>query len=178
MRTFHEGCVKRNDVHEHAETEPALKQTPEDSPFHQRDFGVQEQFHRVVAGLAMDVHATGEIGRDRVVQPVIVGEPGAFGGDGDQVARARMVQAEFLFFLRAQDGFDAGLAGEEVARGGFERRVVEIDVGDLVVRDGEDLAGADGKVLDCRDYLHFVSKNNGVTMVYEKEVQRLHDASD
>jgi hypothetical protein len=118
----------------------------------------------------MDVHATGEIGRDRVVQPVIVGEPGAFGGDGDQVARARMVQAEFLFFLRAQDGFDAGLAGEEVARGGFERRVVEIDVGDLVVRDGE--------VLDCRDYLHFVSKNNGVTMVYDKEVQRLHDASD
>ncbi len=34
------------------------------------------------------------------------------------------------------------------------------------------------QVLDCRDYLHFARKSNGLRIVYDKEVQRLHDASD
>ena len=41
---------------------------------------------------------------------------------------------------------------------------------------GQRPAGADG--VDCRDYLHYVSKSNGVRIVYDKGVQLLHDASD
>ena len=40
----------------------------------------------------VELAAAREIRRPRVVEPVIIGEPGARLGDGDQLARARMVE--------------------------------------------------------------------------------------
>ena len=48
---------------------------------------------RVVAGLAVDLDAAGEVGRAVVVEPVVVGEPRARLGDRDELTGARVVEA-------------------------------------------------------------------------------------
>ncbi len=48
---------------------------------------IDEQFGRVVSGLAVNVHRARVVGRARVVQPVVVREPGVRLRDRDQFAR-------------------------------------------------------------------------------------------
>ena len=71
-------------------------------PLGQDKVGVEEQLARVVAGLAMDVHGPGEVGRLAVVQPVGIGEPGVGLRQDDQLAGSRVVQAELSAFLAGQ----------------------------------------------------------------------------
>ena len=69
---------------------------------------VEEELGRVVAGLAVDVDAAGELGRAIVVEPVVVGEPGAGLGDDDELARALVVEAVAGLRLAVEHLVDAG----------------------------------------------------------------------
>jgi glutamine synthetase len=54
---------------------------------------VEEQFNGVVAWLAVDVHGSGEVRGVGIFEPVVVGEPRVFVGDGDEIAGTRVLQA-------------------------------------------------------------------------------------
>ncbi len=142
VRAFDEGGVERDDVHEHAEAEFLLQETPENFQFYGRDGWVEEQLDGVVAGLAMDIDATGEIGGELVIEPIIVGKPGVFFGDGDEVAGAGMVEAQGGLLSAVENLGDAGLRFEQGANFFFQRGVVEIYMRDLVVGNSEGFAGA------------------------------------
>ena len=95
-----------------------------------------EQLARVVAGLAVDVDGTGVVGGLGVVEPEVVGEPAAALGDEGEVAGTGVVEV--------QDVVDAveGAAGGLDFGGPLRRRARgEVDVGGLVVGDGEGGAG-------------------------------------
>ena len=61
---------------------------------------IEEEFNRIVARLAVDIHGAGKIGSDPIVKPVVIGEPGVFAGNGDEIAGARMGDAGSDFFFR------------------------------------------------------------------------------
>ena len=98
MGSADEGGVEGDEVHEHAEPEFLLQEAPGDFQAGPGQMGVEEKFHGIITGLAMDIDATREIGRLGIVHPVIIGEPGIFVGEGYQVAGAGMVESEVLFF--------------------------------------------------------------------------------
>ena len=58
------------------------------------DRRIEEQLDRVVAGLAMDLDQAGKIRGAAVVEPIVIGEPGVRPRDGDELARARMIQCD------------------------------------------------------------------------------------
>ena len=97
----------------------------------------------VVAAFAVDIDAAGEVGRFGVVLPVVVGEP-AFGvGDGDEVATALVVEAGHVLFHLAEDLADAGGHFEDGADVVEDGGIVDVDVGELVVGDGEGFGAAE-----------------------------------
>ena len=63
-------------------------------PCGQSELRVEEELARVVAGLAVDVDGPGEVGGLAVVEPVGIGEPGVGLGQGDELARPRMIEAD------------------------------------------------------------------------------------
>ena len=110
MRALDQGRVERDHVHQHPEAELLLEQPPRDLRFRRerRQRRVEEQLHRIVAGLAVDIHAAREIRRLRVVEPVVVGEPCVLLGHGDQVAGARVREAMLDLVCEVPDVRDAG----------------------------------------------------------------------
>ncbi len=102
----------------------------------------------------MDVHRPRKIRRARVVEPVIIGEPRVFRGDGNQIARARMVNAGGGFFRVAQEFFHAGSFFQNVAHGFFQRSIVQINVRDLMIGHGENLARAGVENFQAKFILH------------------------
>ena len=106
------------------------------------ELGVEEEFDGVVAWLAVDVDGTGVVWGETVVEPVVVGEPGVWLGDGDEVACSRVVEGEFLFVGGVEDlGDSAGFFQYGAHFVGVDG-VVDVDVGDLVVCDGDGGAGS------------------------------------
>ena len=89
----------------------------------------------------MDVHGAGEIGRAAVMEPIIIGEPGVGLGDGDEITSARVGEAGGGLSRRIPDFSDAGSFFQKLADGGRKRGIVQINVGDLMVGDGENAAG-------------------------------------
>src|SRR5206468_1066391 len=83
-----------------------------------------------VARLAMDVDGAREVGRPPVVDPVVIREPRALSGDGDELARARMVEAGGALPLLVEDARDAILPGEERPHRAEVGRIADVDVGD------------------------------------------------
>jgi len=67
MRAFDEGGVERDDVHEHAEPELLLEETFGDVEFGGTKLRIDEQLHRVVAGLAVDVDRASEIRSEGII---------------------------------------------------------------------------------------------------------------
>ena len=99
-----------------------------------RNLLVKKKFARVIAGLSVDIHGAGKVGRVGVVLPVIVSEPGVRFGERDEVTGARMIEFQVSRFE------DAGNAGHRLDRlpnrllGLF---VARVEVRELVIRNGE-----------------------------------------
>ena len=134
MGAFDESWVDGDDFKETTEGEFLFQEEFGDLEFWELDRGVDEEFAGIVAGLAVDIDGACEVGGFCVVGPVVVGEPGVGFGHDDEVAGAGVV-------LRA-DLVDAGGVLEEGPDFIGDGRVVDVDVGDLVVGDGEGLATA------------------------------------
>ena len=90
----------------------------------------------------MDVHGARKIRRAGVVEPIIISEPRIFLRHRNQIARARMVNARCDFLRLAQNLFHAGSFFQNLAHGFFQRRIVQINVRDLMIRHGKNLTRA------------------------------------
>lgn len=140
---FDEGGIEGDDVHEHALAEGFFGELASDFELGPLDGGIKEELGGVVAAFAVDVHAAGEVGGFAVVLPVVVGEPALGIGDGDEIAAALVVEAEEVLFHLAEDLGDAGGGFEGGANGGKNALIVQVDVGDLMVGDGEGFGAAE-----------------------------------
>jgi hypothetical protein len=143
----HRRGVQRHHLHGVAQPDLLARQRHAGLQLGQRVGGVEEQLRRVVAGLAVDLDGPGVVGRPRVVEPVVVGEPGVGLGDRDQLAGALVVEARRPLAVLVQHLRDP-VQGLEV---GAHRRdvggVADVDVGDLVVGHGEGARGPRVQVL-------------------------------
>ena len=137
MGAAHAGRVERDHVHRVPEAELLARQRGAGAQLHARIGGVEEELGRVVAGLAVDLDRAREVGRSLVVEPVVVGEPGVRLGDGDELARPRVVEAGRALSLVVQDEVDAGQLPEQVAHRRQKLGLADVDVGHLVVGHGE-----------------------------------------
>jgi len=75
VRAFNEAGVEWDDVHQHTNPQFFLKQSPGDFQSRRFEAWIEEQLHRIVPRLAMDIDTVGEIGRKPVIHPIIVGKP-------------------------------------------------------------------------------------------------------
>ena len=77
-----------------AKSERALGEAPADRELGKADRGIEKQLDRIVAGLAMDLDQAREVRRVAIVEPIVIGEPGIRPRERDQLAGARVVEAE------------------------------------------------------------------------------------
>ena len=115
MRTPHQRGIQGNHIHQHAEAESLLQQAPGDPKLRETQSGIEKQLHRVVARLAVDIDATREVRRARIIEPVVVGEPRVFTGQRHEVAGPRMIQADRRLPSLAQHPGDTGIIGKGLA---------------------------------------------------------------
>lgn len=87
----------------------------------------------------MDIDAAGEVGGEPVFEPVVIGEPGILTGERDEITGAGMVEAGIAFGMGIEDLGDAWGGVEELLDGLEETRVADMDMGDLMICDGEHL---------------------------------------
>ncbi len=85
----------------------------------------------------MNVDGTGEIGCPVVIEPPVIAEPAIRGRQHDEFTRARMVEAERPFAFLPMHGGNAVEPFEELLHLCSVGSVLEIDMRDLVVCDGE-----------------------------------------
>jgi len=102
--------------------------------------GVEEEFAGVVAGLSVDVDGELPFGFFGIGEPPVVGEPGVGVGEYQEVAGAGVIDVEIGEVFAGENHVDAGEFLEQTAR------VVKdlgfgVDVGDLMVDEGEGLGG-------------------------------------
>lgn len=90
----------------------------------------------------MDVDGAGEIWCAAVIEPVVVGEPAAGFGDEDNVAAARMGDVVFRLVAACEQEVDAMDIAEQPGVMIDIRFVSEVDVRNLVIGNGEGVAGA------------------------------------
>ena len=129
--------VQRDHVHQIAEAENLLRQPPGDARLGERQLRIEEQLHRVVARLAVDVHGAREVGRARLVEKVVVGEPAVGARDRHQLARARMVQPALALAGLVEHPLHAGQRLDQRFDLGHQRGFSDVDVRDLVIGHGE-----------------------------------------
>src|SRR5258707_621975 len=98
----HERRVERDHVHQVAHPELLLRQAPGDVQPRQRELRIEEELAGVVARLAVDVDGAREVGLGRRVGPVVVREPRIALGQRDELARARVVEAELALSLAVE----------------------------------------------------------------------------
>src|SRR5437899_8135729 len=78
VRSPYPAAVQRDHIHHVTEAECLLEEAIGEPQLCALAPG-EKQLRRVVAGLAMNVHGWGEVGRSGVVEPVVIGEPGVGG---------------------------------------------------------------------------------------------------
>ena len=76
-----------------------------------------------------------------IVEPVRVGEPGVRLGQGHEVPGPGMLQADLAALLAGEDQGDSRLLDEELADAVEVLSLADVDVGELVIADGEGPAG-------------------------------------
>lgn len=103
---------------------------------------IKEHFRGVIAGFAVDVHAAGEVRRLGVIQPVIVGEPCVGGCDGGEFRQAFQSRGRKAGEVRFPDFFHSGGGGEQRFYFFFYGRIIDVDMGSLVIRHGKGAGGA------------------------------------
>ena len=110
--------------------------------FGSRELGVDEELDRVVARLAVNVDRARIVRRAVVVEKVVVGEPAARVGDRNQLARARMIQADRALAFLVQHALDTGQAAQQLRDFAHEFRSRHVDMRDLVIGDGKGIGRA------------------------------------
>ena len=89
----------------------------------------------------MDVDRPGVVGGVAVVEPERIGEPGVGLGQGDELARPRVVEADLAALLAgAGPGPRPAPAASRSRTAVQVGRIGDVDVGHLVVADGEGAA--------------------------------------
>src|SRR5207253_10596421 len=88
------GRIERDHVHEVAEAERLSGERPGGAELHQRASGIEEELRGVVAGPAMNVDGAREVGSPRVIEPVVIGEPGIALRHRDEISRPLVVETE------------------------------------------------------------------------------------
>ena len=91
MTTLNQSRIERNEIHVGSESQFLSDQLSDDFEHGEIDFWVDEELGGVVPVLSVDVDASGEIRRQSVLFPMI-GKPGVFIGDCDQVSRSFVVE--------------------------------------------------------------------------------------
>ena len=90
----------------------------------------------------MYVHGAGEVRRDLVVKPVVVGEPAITGGQRHQLSRARVIEPVLPLSLVIEHGRHARHRLEKPLHLGDPLAAPDVDVGQLMVRHAEGLRRA------------------------------------
>src|SRR5262249_24927904 len=90
MGAAYQGGIERDDVHQGAQAERALCETPRNGKFRKTNGRVEKELDWIVARLAMDLDEPGKIRSTAVVEPVIIGEPGVGTCQRDELARMRV----------------------------------------------------------------------------------------
>ena len=133
----HEIPVKRDHVHHVPEAEHLLGEAPCHAELRPHVRRGEKQLRRIIAGLAVDLDAGREVGCLRIVQPVVVREPGVGRRHGDQLARAGVIEAGRLLALVVQH---LGHAVEPLELGAHRADVggiAHVHVRHLVIGDGK-----------------------------------------
>ena len=118
VRSAHQGGIERDDVQKGTLAQAAFKKFPGDAELGQAQGGVEEEFDRVVAGLAVNIDGAGEVGGLAVVEPVRVGEPGVGLGDQNELAGAWVVEVKLGSLVGHEGSFDARKRCQQVADAG------------------------------------------------------------
>src|SRR5262245_41995548 len=92
MRAAHERGIQRDDVHQVTEAQAGLQQCPPHLRFWGLEVWVKEEFYGIVTRLAVDVHCSGIVWGQTVVEPIVVGEPGIWFCNRHQLPRSRMIE--------------------------------------------------------------------------------------
>src|SRR5262245_31794232 len=90
----------------------------------------------------MNIDSAREVRSARVIEPVIVREPGVFVGDCNEVPRTNMIEAGLTFLLRSENLFHTRDFFDERPDVIEDGGVVDINVSDLVIGDGKGATGA------------------------------------
>src|SRR5262245_59039812 len=159
MRTFDQRRVERDHVEQGTETKPLFENLPADSERRNADCRIEKKFHRIVSRFAMDVDRSGKIGRAAIVKPVVISEPGMRIRDGDKVARSRMRDS-------VANLFDPWSLLQQRAYLREACAVVQVDMSDLMICDGECCAGARIQELEAQ-----VFTDSGQTILTENTIR-------
>ncbi len=92
MTTHNQTRIEGNEIHVSSESQFLCDQLSDHFEHGEIDFRIHEELSGVVPVLSVDVHASGEIRRQSVLFPMIVGKPGVFIRDRDQVSRSFVVE--------------------------------------------------------------------------------------
>ena len=142
VRAANECGVERDDLHEETEAKFLFDEAGADGPFRMFELRIEEEFERVVAGLAVDVDGPREVRRAVVIKPAVIREPTAGVGNGDEVAGAQVIETGQRPPHAAENLFDTLDAAEHIVHILQNRPVVHIDMRHLVVGDRERPAAA------------------------------------
>src|SRR5438034_10787875 len=107
VRSPDDGRIERDHVHEVAEAERLAGERPGGAELHQRASGIEEELRGVVAGLAMNVDGAREVGSPRVIEPVVIGEPGIALRARDEISRPLVVETELRLSRIVEHSFHA-----------------------------------------------------------------------
>ncbi len=133
------GRDERNHRHGVAQADRLAGEREGDARLGPRVGGIEEQLGGIVAGLAVDLDAAGEVRGTVVVEPVVVGEPVVGFGDRHQLARAFVVDTERRLGAAVKNGVHPGQHGNHGLHARHVGGIRYVDVGDLVVGYGERL---------------------------------------
>ncbi len=173
--TAYERGVERDDVEQATQAELFSQQEAGDAQLGPAQLRIEEKLGGIVAGLAMDIDGAREVGRHGVVEPVVIGEPTARFGDGDQIARARMAQAQLFLCGGVEDALDAGFGFNGGAHFVLDGGIVEINMRDLVIGHGE---GARAAAVERLESEFVLDREPAVAAQHAIEVHRRVDLGD
>jgi len=90
---FDELRVERDDIHSVPHPHNLFGQPPRDAALGKGQLWIEEELYGVVAGLTMDVYCARKVGSDvtGALGPIVVGEQGRRGRDGDKVTGAVVI---------------------------------------------------------------------------------------